>query len=102
MTQDEFWEAFRRQEIVVRTDTREHIEDFYNAGKCQGLLVSGTAYDPKLYPWSIWYGHNIVGWVGRGLGWAERAEHLSFEEWQDIQYGSVGEDIPCISLEGVL
>ena len=102
MTQDEFWAAFQRQEIIVRTDTREYIEEFYDAAKRQGLLTGNTHYNPKQYPWGIWYDHIVTGWTGSGLRWAEQAERLSFEEWQDIQYVSVGEDIPCISLEGVL
>lgn len=102
MTQDEFWDAFRNQDIVVRTNTREQVQSFYAAASAHGLLVGSTDYDPGDYPWSIYYHTAVTGWTGHGITKAEKAEHMNFEDWAAIEDNDSGSDIPCVSLEGVL
>lgn len=102
MTQEEFWDAFRNQDIVVRTDTREQVKNFYAAASAHGILVSTTDYDPTKYPWSICYHTAVTGWTGKGIPKAEKAEHITFEDWTIIEDNDGGLDIPCPGLEDVL
>ena len=102
MTQNEFWDAFRNQDIVVRTNTREQVKIFYGAASTHGLQVGSTEYSPSQYPWSICYNTAVTGWMGHGLSKAENAEHITFEDWITIEYNDDSSDIPCVSLEGVL
>ena len=102
MTQNEFWEAFRNQDIVVRTNTREQVETFHDAASAHGLSVGASTYDPQVYPWSIFYKTSVVGWKGYNITKAEQAEHITFEDWTIIEDNDGDLDIPCVSLEGVL
>ena len=102
MTQDEFWDAFRNQDIVVRTNTREQVQSFYAAASAHGLLVGSIDYDPRVYPWSIFYNIIVTGWTGHGIAKAENAEHITFEDWTVIEDNDGDSDIPCVSLENVL
>lgn len=102
MTQNEFWDAFRNQDIVVRTNTREQVKIFYGAASIHGLQVGPSNYDPMFYPWSIYYHTAVTGWKGYGIAKAEKAEHITFEDWTVIENNDGGVDISCVSLEGVL
>lgn len=102
MTQNEFWDAFKHQKIVVRTDTRERVRGFYDAASAHGFHVASTKYDPTEYPWSIFYTTIVTGWTGEGISKLEQADHISFGDWIAIEYNDDGSDIPCVSLEDVL
>lgn len=102
MTQEEFWDAFRLKEIVVRTDTEEQVRLFHNAASAHGVSTCTTEYNPAAYPWSVCFGQRVTGWTGYHNNDYEQSERISFEDWTAIENNNGGPDIPCVSLEDVL
>lgn len=102
MSIDEFWEAFRDQQVAVRVNTIDQRSVVTELAQEHGCYIGDQDYSIHQYPWVVyWYG-SVTGWTGVTSGTLHAETLLEYDEFQDIMDGAGEVELSCSDLEELL